>query len=106
VELIRDSFNGIDVTIFFGTWCSDSRRELPRFLKVADMAGIPPDRITLYGLDRSKKSPDGLTEKYHIDRVATFIFFKKGVEIGRITEAPESTIEGDMITILTGGRAQ
>jgi thiol-disulfide isomerase/thioredoxin len=101
-EMIGTVGNGVDVTVFFGTWCGDSKRQLPKFLKVADKAGIPADKIKLYGVDRSKKSPDGLAEKYNIQRVPTFLFFKNGVELGRIIETPHTTIEGDMITILAG----
>ena len=105
VDIIRDAVTGIDVTVFFGTWCSDSRREVPRFLKVADLAGFPPERIAFYGLDRSKKSQDGLTEKYHIERVPTIIFFRNGSEVGRITETPRTTMEADMLSILAEGRS-
>ena len=100
VDMIARADSGVDVIVFFGTWCPDSRREVPRFLKVADMARMPPERIRLYGLDRSKKSTDGLTEQYGIERVPTFIFLKGGEEIGRITEFPATTIEGDMLSIL------
>lgn len=100
LDLIRQCQPGVDVMVFLGTWCSDSRREVPRFLKVADSVGITMDRITLYALDRRKTSPEGLEEKYHIDRVPTFIFEKRGEEIGRIVEVPRTTVEADMLTIL------
>ena len=100
LELIRQAHAGVDVLVFLGTWCSDSRREVPRFLKVADSAGIPMERVVLYALDRRKTSPDGLEKKYGIDRVPTFIFMKEGVEIGRIVEVPKTTVEADMLTIL------
>ena len=100
VNMIAQADSGVDVIVFFGTWCPDSRREVPRFLKVADMAHMTPERIKLYGLDRSKKSADGLTSQYGIERVPTFIYLKGGEEIGRITEFPATTIEGDMLSIL------
>ncbi len=102
VRMIPKLDEGVDMLVFFGTWCPDSRREVPRFLKVVDMARVPADRVRLYALDRTKKSDDGLSEKYRIERVPTFIFERGGREIGRITEAPESTIEGDMVSILSG----
>lgn len=100
VDMIARADSGIQVIVFFGTWCSDSRREVPRFLKIADLARMPAGMMKLYGLDRSKKSQDGLTDQYGIDRVPTFIFLKGGEEIGRITEVPVTTIEGDMLSIL------
>jgi thiol-disulfide isomerase/thioredoxin len=100
VPMIRQVREGVEVTIFFGGWCSDSRREVPRFLKLADEAGFPQSSVRLYALDRTKKSDDGLTEKFGIQRIPTFIFMKQGSEIGRITESPATTLEGDVLTIL------
>jgi thiol-disulfide isomerase/thioredoxin len=100
VPMIRSVREGVDVTIFFGGWCPDSRREVPRFLRIADESGFPASSIRLYALDRTKKSADGLTDKFGIERIPTFIFQKGGKEIGRITEFPMTTLEADMLTIL------
>lgn len=101
-DLIGNVDAGVDFLVFFGTWCPDSRREVPHFLKIADHCGIAGSRIRLYGLDRSKKSADGLTEQYHITLVPTIIFLKNGFEIGRITEHPQGSLEADMLSILAG----
>ncbi|MBP1646879.1 MAG: thiol reductase thioredoxin [Bacteroidetes bacterium] len=100
VQMIRNVYAGVSTLVFLGTWCSDSQREVPRFLKAADEAGIPPESIKLYALDRTKKSDDGLTEQYRIERVPTFIFLKNGEEIGRIIEVPQVNVEADMVMIL------
>ncbi len=100
VEMIRQADSGVRVLVFLGTWCGDSKREVPRFLKIADAAGISMDRITLYALDRKKASPEGVESGYRIERVPTFIFLKKESEIGRIVESPRTTLEGDILTIL------
>ena len=99
ITMLRSMDKGISTIVFLGTWCPDSRRNVPHFLKVADEAGVSPDSIRLYCVDRSKKSDDGLTATYNIQRVPTFIFFKGGKEIGRIVESPELTIEQDMVRI-------
>ncbi|HUI10032.1 MAG TPA: thioredoxin family protein [Bacteroidota bacterium] len=103
VSLISGAKEGVDVTVFFGGWCPDSKREVPRFLKLADEAGFPPSSIRLYALDRTKKSDDGMTDTFGITRVPTFVFMKEGRELGRITEFPSTTIEGDVVTILAKG---
>jgi len=103
LELIREVQEGADVLVFLGTWCGDSHREVPRFLRIADEAGITRDRIRLYNLDRSKTSPDGLEERWMIERVPTFIVLRQGREVGRIVERPRSTLEGDLLSILAGG---
>jgi len=104
MSMIHDANPGVGILVFLGTWCPDSKREVPRFLKIADSSGISPDSIRFYGLDRTKKSTDGMTDRYDITRVPTFIFLKGGEEIGRITEAPTATLEGDILTIFAGAR--
>jgi thiol-disulfide isomerase/thioredoxin len=104
VGLIRNVNSGVDFLVFFGTWCGDSRRELPHFLRIADQCGVESSRIRLYGLDRSKKSNDGLSDQYHIQKVPTFIFLKNGGEVGRITETPNATLEADMLSILAAAQ--
>lgn len=104
VGLIRQVHEGIDIIVFLGTWCSDSRREVPRFLKIADLAGMDAARIKLYGLDRTKRSSDGLTDRYGIERVPTFIFLRGDEEVGRIVEVPRTTLEGDVLSILAGAQ--
>jgi thiol-disulfide isomerase/thioredoxin len=99
IAMLKSVVGGVRTVVFLGTWCSDSRREVPRFLKVADEAGMPRDSVTLFAVDRSKISKDGTTGEYRIERVPTFIFFKEGKEIGRIVESPEATMEQDMVRI-------
>lgn len=100
IEMIRQVHDDVDFLVFLGFWCSDSHREVPRFLKIADESGIPARRITIIALDRKKTSPDGLERQYGIERVPTFVALKKGKEIGRIVESPRTTLEGDLLTIL------
>jgi hypothetical protein len=100
LPLIRVSYGGERVIVVFGAWCGDSRREVPRFLKLADAAGIPADSVNLYAVGRSKKSDDGLTERWKIERVPTFIVEKNGVEAGRIVETPKTSMAADFLEIL------
>lgn len=102
IPLLRSAKEGVTVTVFFGGWCSDSKREVPRFLKVAHAAGMADSTIRLYALDRTKKSADGLTEKFGIEKVPTFIVFKREKEVGRITESPTTSMEADLLTIFAG----
>jgi thiol-disulfide isomerase/thioredoxin len=103
-EFVGRVCEGSEVLVFFGGWCSDSRREVPHFLKIADRAGFAAGSIKLYSLDRTKKSPDGLTEQFGIQFVPTFIFMREGGEVGRIVESPKATLEQDMLEILAPRR--
>src|SRR5438270_6445528 len=49
---------GAEVTVFLGTWCGDSRREVPRFWKALDAAGgSVPFQLRYVAVDRQKKEP-------------------------------------------------
>ncbi len=84
-----------------GTWCGDSKREVPRMFKVLDAAGVAPDSVVLFGVDRTKKSDDGTTDQYNIMRVPTIIIIRDGMELGRIVEQPRNTLEQDFLRLLT-----
>ncbi|MDH4069050.1 MAG: thioredoxin family protein [Ignavibacteria bacterium] len=103
VELIADFNDGTDWLVFLGTWCSDSYREVPAFLRIVDNAGIDSTRIRYYGLDRDKMSPGGFEQGYDITRVPTIIFMRDGTEIGRIVERSEPGMEDEMLRILMEG---
>jgi thiol-disulfide isomerase/thioredoxin len=91
----------ITIKVVMGTWCPDSRREVPRFLHVLDLWKFPPERVTFIGVDDAKKSPVGEYEGLGIQRVPTFIFYKNNIEAGRIIENPATSLEQDIVNILT-----
>jgi len=91
--------------IFLGTWCSDSEREVPRFFKIYDRAGLEDNlTYTLYAVNRKLKLDNGLSTRRAIERVPTFIFYINGEEIGRIVETPDDLLEKDLLSILSGAR--
>jgi hypothetical protein len=82
--------------VYFGSWCSDSRREVPRFLRILDRASPARLKVRYYGLDRTKKEPARLVRRGAIERVPTFILRADGREVGRIVETPQTTLENDL----------
>ncbi len=106
VEMIKVLGNDAEYLVVLGTWCSDSKREVPRFLKVADLAGIAPERIKYYGVDRTKQSPGELPRQYDIEFVPTIIVLKNDAEMGRIVESPKNSVEEDLLVILAGGQGR
>ena len=98
---INSLSQNISFVVFLGTWCGDSKREVPHFLKIIDKAKISSNKIIMYGLDRSKKSGDGMTDKYNILRVPTIIVLNGEEELGRIVEFPQETLEKDLAEILS-----
>ena len=88
------------IIIVMGTWCGDSRLQVPHFYKVLDESGVAEKDITLIFVDETKKAADGLIDKLNIDRVPTFIITSNEQEIGRITEWPLVTLENDMVELI------
>jgi len=99
IKLIPGQFQ---VKIFMATWCSDSRREVPRFMKIVEQAELENRMdINIWAVDRKLKLDSGLAGRYQIKRVATFIFYRNGLELGRIIESPNAlTLEADVLRIL------
>ena len=101
VKAIQENAGDVKVLLFLGTWCGDSKREVPHFFKLMDQAGIAESQVEIIALDRSKKDAEGLTEQWQIEYVPTFIFIKDGVEVGRIVETPKDSLEANIAAILT-----
>ena len=78
--------DSVYIMAFGGTWCDDTRNILPKFYHLTEAAGFPDSRITLIGVDRSKKTFNHLTETFNVNNVPTIIVFKNGKEVGRVVE--------------------
>lgn len=90
------------VTIVLGTWCGDSKYQVPNFLKIMDKLKVEESKLNFIAVDGNKHAENGLIDNLKIERVPTFIFTdKKGKEIGRITEHPKESLEKDMVNILS-----
>jgi thiol-disulfide isomerase/thioredoxin len=92
----------VTVLLIMATWCPDSKRELPRFFAIMDGVGMNEAMLTMVGVDRTKKDPEGLTEKWGITRVPTFVFLRDGREVGRVVEKlpAGTTLEGEVARLL------
>ncbi|UOY05089.1 thioredoxin family protein [Muricauda sp. SCSIO 64092] len=105
VSLFKKELNQHEVVLFLGTWCGDSKREVPRMLKILETANFPEKQLKIVALDRRKdnykKGPNGEEIGWNIKRVPTLILLKNGVETNRIVERPVDTLEEDLLAILT-----
>ena len=45
IEPVKNMLDDVSVTIVMGTWCSDSRTEVPHFLKIMDALDFPDQRL-------------------------------------------------------------
>ena len=86
VSALSQNKDSIQLLVFMGTWCGDSHVIIPKFYSLLDAAGVPPERVTLIGVDRQKKTISHLTEALDVRNVPTIIVYKKGRELGRVVE--------------------
>ena len=104
IHKIKKKLNNISIKSFIGSWCHDSKRELPRFYKIMELAGFNLENdFKMSGITIGKKTPTNLQKGFAIKHTPTFIFFRDGKEIGRFVEHSKKTIEKDILKILRGG---
>jgi tetratricopeptide (TPR) repeat protein len=93
------------IEIFLGTWCGDSKREVPRMLKVLQTAQVDTANIKLIFVDNAdatyKQSPQHEEAGKFIHHVPTFIVYDGNKEISRIVESPVVSLEKDLLAITT-----
>jgi len=98
-ELNPALFYMSDITVVMGTWCSDSQREVPRFLKIIEELGMDLNMINLICVDRSKQAEVPELADLQVELVPTIIFYIDEEEVGRIIETPMESLEADMVSI-------
>ncbi|MFW6019501.1 MAG: TlpA family protein disulfide reductase [Bacteroidales bacterium] len=91
-----------NIRIILGTWCIDSKQQVPRFIKILEELNYPVEEIEMLAVDHNleAKGKANPVEDYNLKRIPTFIFYNQdGEEIGRIVESPEATLEEDILKI-------
>ena len=101
VEKLKVDLEDVDIKIVMGTWCSDSRTEVPHFYKILDEVNYPKEKVTLINVNRDKQGLENEVEELDINFVPTFIFYRAGEELGRIIEMPYETLENDMLELIS-----
>ncbi|MDA3819861.1 MAG: hypothetical protein PF590_05310 [Candidatus Delongbacteria bacterium] len=85
--------------VYQGSWCPDSRRELPRLKKITD--GLKSDVYTdIISLNRAKRLNNNALPEDNIEFVPTIVIYLDGVEVGRIVEEPDYSLEADIVKYL------
>jgi len=94
---------GARVSVYLGTWCPDSRREVSRLWRTLDEVGDNVSfTIRYFGIDHGLHRPANLVKAAHLVRVPTFVVERDGRELGRIVEVSPHGIENDLLALLTG----
>jgi len=93
--------DNLTIDVYLGLWCPDSKNNVPKFIRIVELIRHPNFKVNYYTVER-KASPDVkyYVEKFKVERVPTFIFYRDGKEIGRIVENPQRSMEDDFIEII------
>lgn len=105
IRKIKPKQKIIEIVIVLGSWCSDSKEQLGRFYKILDKLNFNENNLKLICVDQSKKAREIEISEFEIKRVPTFIFLKTGEEIGRIIETPQTSLEEDVLMILSSNNS-
>lgn len=100
IDQLEGKLDDVTITIVMGTWCSDSKEQIPAFYKILDELNYPSDKVTLICVDRKKKGLSNEADGLNIELVPTIIFYRNGEEIGRIIETPQESLEKDLLGII------
>jgi len=87
----------LTIDVYFGTWCHDSIREVPKLLKI--LSGNKDIKLSLIGLDHQKQDPEDLASVNKVKYTPTIIVYRdadKKHEIGRIIERPKRSFVTDI----------
>lgn len=90
----------LSIEVIFGSWCSDSREQIPRFIKVLEQAGAGGIPVTWRGVHKARDQREQRVAQLRITAIPTIIVSRKGSEIGRIVETPQASIEEDLAAVL------
>lgn len=90
----------LHLKVFFGTWCHDSEREVPRLLGLLEGANIATSNVVLIAVDHNKQDPQHEVTRFAIKRTPTIVLLQADQEVGRITERPIVSIAQDLIEMM------
>jgi len=90
----------MEVVVVFASWCGDSRREMPHFMKLMQMLEVPDAHIKLFATNRDKTCGIQQVDALGTEFVPTFFIYVDGHLVGSIVEFPLQSLEQDMLDML------
>jgi thiol-disulfide isomerase/thioredoxin len=100
-SITPEKLKDVKISIVLGTWCGDTKREIPRFIKILEAVKFDEKNLTMIFVNREKKNPLGDVEALNAKNIPTIIIYRGSKELGRIIEAPKNeTLEKDLAEIL------
>jgi hypothetical protein len=100
LDIIKSKLAGLRVDVVLGLWCSDSRNNVPPFLKIMDSLGSMV-RVRYLGVPRkANREVKYYNDEWKIEKVPTFVFYRDNQEVGRIVEKPKIGMLEDMMDLI------
>jgi len=91
----------VNIEIFLGTWCRDSAQHVSEYFKIMNLVDNPYFMTLYTGIPKDKESREQYIKGKYIQKIPTFIFFIDGEEIGRVIEHPITSLEEDILDIIS-----
>lgn len=100
VKYLSEIQDSVTIHVLFGTWCHDSKKQIPAFMKTIEEANNPKINVEYIAVSRKKAEPKELVERWDLKLTPTFIIVRRNKEFGRIIEKPITSLEEDLVRIL------
>lgn len=88
----------IEFYVFFGLWCHDSQREVPRLIKLLKAANLPMTNLHLVAIPPSKLVPSEYSAQFNVAFTPTIFATKEGQILAKIIEKPKMSIAKDLLS--------
>ncbi len=99
VDKIKKFTKDVSAEIYLGTWCKDSRNNVPKLIKIFEF--LPDIKVKYVAVIWRSCDKSGIYKKMDLKRIPTIVFYRNGKEVGRIIENPVKTLEKDILDILS-----
>lgn len=106
VEYLSTFRDSVQLVIFIGSWCRESKKYIPGLMKTLELAESDFISTKYIGVDAKKKVPQKFLKEFDIKYIPTVVVLKGNKELGRIEEKPLELIETDLIQILKKGNVK
>ena len=103
IDTLKPLLNKVRFVVFGGSWCSDTRRELPRLSKILDKCNFDVEEFLYFGVNKNKEVyfPTDASETFKFRFVPAILILRDNIEIGRIVENPlHGSLENDLLFYL------
>lgn len=88
---------GMDIVVFFGLWCHDSQREVPRLIKLIEQSGNQFNSVKLIAVNHKKELSQAYAEQFKVAYTPTIFVLKDQQILARVVEKPRATLAQDIL---------